>query len=154
MGRQQRHAAARGRLLHHQRLARARTGGHRSLLRAGRRPRVRTEPPANAKVEEIVPPSGGDEGHTPGDTGEKPTVTTHGHGPATIAVVEQKAKAGAKGGTGGVLEGLPKVTIDGASASELRTELGTLLSFERGGVSYLLVGSVAPAAIEEVARGL
>ncbi len=111
-------------------------------------------PPANAKVEEIVPPSGGDEGHTPGDTGEKPTVTTHGHGPATIAVVEQKAKAGAKGGTGGVLEGLPKVTIDGASASELRTELGTLLSFERGGVSYLLAGSVAPAAIEEVARGL
>ncbi len=112
-------------------------------------------PPANAKVEEVVPPSGGaHEGHKPGDAGEKPDITTHGHGPATIAVLASKAKAGAKGGAGAALEGLPKVTIDGTSASELRTELGTLLSFERGGVSYLLAGSVAPAAIEEVARGL
>lgn len=109
-------------------------------------------PPPNARVEEIVPPSGGERaGHD--HTGEKPTVTTHGHGPATIAVVEAKVKAGAKG-AGEALEGLPKVTIDGTAASELRTELGTLLSFERGGVSYLLAGSVAPAAIEEVARGL
>jgi hypothetical protein len=46
------------------------------------------------------------------------------------------------------------VTIDGVSAQELRTELGTLLSFERNGVRYLLAGSVTPATIEEVARGL
>ncbi len=112
-------------------------------------------PPANAKVEEVVPPSGGaQEGQKQGHAGEKPNVTTHGHGPATIAVIESKVKAGAKGDSGAALEGLPKVTIDGASASELRTELGTLLSFERGGVSYLLAGSVAPAAIEELARGL
>ena len=52
------------------------------------------------------------------------------------------------------LEGLPKVTINGASASELRTELGTLLTFERSGVRYLVAGAVSPAAVEAVARGL
>jgi hypothetical protein len=52
------------------------------------------------------------------------------------------------------LEGLPKVTIDGTSASEVRTQLGTLLSFERSGVRYLLIGSVTPTTIEAVARGL
>ena len=31
---------------------------------------------------------------------------------------------------------------------------GTLLSFERSGVRYLLAGSVSPAAVEAVARGL
>jgi hypothetical protein len=51
-------------------------------------------------------------------------------------------------------ESLPKVKIDGISASELETSLGTVLSFERSGVSYLLLGSVAPADIEAVARGL
>ncbi len=113
-------------------------------------------PPADAKVEEIATPSSGGAhaAHRSAQTGEKPAITTHGHGPSTIAVLESKVKTDAKGGGGEPLEGLPKVTIDGASASELRTELGTLLSFERGGVRYLLAGSVTPAAIEEVARGL
>jgi outer membrane lipoprotein-sorting protein len=110
-------------------------------------------PPANAKVEEISTPSAS--GAHPAHKGEKPTITTHGHGPSTIAVVESKAnKKGAQGEGGETLEGLPKVTINGASASELRTELGTLLSFERDGVRYLVAGSVSPAAVEEVARGL
>jgi len=108
-------------------------------------------PPADAKVEEIATPSGSEHA---GHTGEKPKVTTSGHGPATIAVLESKIKKDARGGGGEPLEGLPKVTIDGVSADELRTELGTLLSFERNGVRYLLAGSVTPAAIEEVARGL
>jgi outer membrane lipoprotein-sorting protein len=110
-------------------------------------------PPADARVEEIATPSSGG-AHKSAGAGEKPAITTHGHGPSTIAVLESKIKTDAKGGGGEPLEGLPKVTIDGASASELRTELGTLLGFERGGVRYLLAGSVTPAAIEEVARGL
>ena len=113
-------------------------------------------PPADAKVQEISTPSS--EGTHPAPKssggGEKPTITTHGHGPSTIAVLESKTEKGAQGGGGETLEGLPKVTIDGVSASELRTELGTLLSFERGGVRYLVAGSVSPAAVEEVARGL
>jgi outer membrane lipoprotein-sorting protein len=110
-------------------------------------------PPANAKVQEISFPQDHHEGaaKTFGE-GEKPNVTTHGHGPATIAVLESKSNSAA--GKSGSLEGLPKVTIDGTSASELRTELGTLLTFERSGVRYLVGGAVAPAAVEEVARGL
>jgi hypothetical protein len=51
-------------------------------------------------------------------------------------------------------EGLPKVTINGTSAEELATALGTLLSFERSGVRYLVLGAVSPAAVEALARGL
>jgi len=110
-------------------------------------------PPANAKLEEIVPPSGGtSQEHKPAAQ-EKPKLTTQGHGPSTIAIVEGKTKAGAKSPTE-ALEGLPKVKINGVTASELRTALGTLLTFERSGVRYLLAGSVTPAAIEAVARGL
>jgi hypothetical protein len=46
------------------------------------------------------------------------------------------------------------VKINGASASELATPLGTVLSFERAGVRFLLAGSVTPSALEAVARGL
>jgi outer membrane lipoprotein-sorting protein len=113
-------------------------------------------PPANAKIEELKPPTSA-EAHTqhkPADAGEKPSITTQGSGPSTIAVLASKEQAGAKANTSEPLEGLPKVTINGASASELRTELGTLLTFERSGVRYLLAGSVTPAQIEAVARGL
>jgi outer membrane lipoprotein-sorting protein len=113
-------------------------------------------PPSNAKIEELKPPSSAEAHaqHKPADGGEKPNVTTHGSGPSAIAVLEAKEKAGAKTATSEPLEGLPKVTINGTSASELRTELGTLLTFERSGVRYLLAGSVTPAQIEAVARGL
>ena len=113
-------------------------------------------PPANAKVEEVVLPhdhaakSGG-----AGDHGEHPHVTTVGHGPATIAVLESKTEPGAKQSAEATLpEGLQKVKINGAEAAELPTELGTLLSFERSGVRYLIAGSVGPAAVEAVAKGL
>jgi len=111
-------------------------------------------PPANAKIEEVSPPSSSG-AHTEPKSGaaDKPNVTTQGHGPSTIAVLESKTKAGAKSASE-PLGGLPKVTINGISATELRTELGTLLTFERSGVRYLLAGSVTPAAIEAVARGL
>jgi outer membrane lipoprotein-sorting protein len=112
-------------------------------------------PPANAKIEEIAPPSssGAHTQHKPAGEAGKPSLTTQGHGPATIAILQSKAKAGSKS-EGEQLEGLPKVSINGTSASELRTELGTLLTFERSGVRYLLAGSVTPATIEAAARGL
>ena len=49
---------------------------------------------------------------------------------------------------------LPQVNIDGATGSELATALGTLLTFERDGVQYVVVGSVPPIAAENAARGL
>lgn len=110
-------------------------------------------PPANAKVQEITFSHDHQEGTTEKPAaGERPKLSTHGHGPATVAVLEAKSD-GAKG-EGESLAGLSKVTINGASASELRTELGTLLTFERSGVRYLVAGAVSPAAVEEVARGL
>ena len=112
-------------------------------------------PPAGAKIEEVSPSNGGSTGGAhPASEDEKPKITTHGHGPSTIAVLESKTKSGSGKSAGASLEGLPKVTINGASASELRTELGTLLTFERAGVRYVLAGSVTPAAIEALARGL
>jgi len=69
-------------------------------------------------------------------------------------VAESKATASSQKPSVNLPEGLPKVKINGASATELPTALGTLLSFERSGVRYLLVGSVTPAAIEAVAKGL
>jgi outer membrane lipoprotein-sorting protein len=111
--------------------------------------------PPSAKVQEIRAPS--KDGATPsapasGD-GSHPKLTTHGHGVTTIAVLESAVKQGAQKPSVN-LEGLPKVKINGTTATELASSLGTLLSFERSGVRYLLVGSVTPAAIEAVARGL
>jgi outer membrane lipoprotein-sorting protein len=112
-------------------------------------------PPANAKVEEVTLPSkhsADAQGSTP--TGEKPHVSTSGKGLGAIVLAEAQAKAGESESSPSELEDLPKVSIDGTSASELPTQLGTLLSFERAGVRYLLAGSVTPAAIEAFARGL
>ncbi len=120
-------------------------------------------PPASARIEEIKTPSSGDTraassraraAHRSARRASRPKLTTRGHGPSTIAVLASKTNAGTGNSAGGSLEDLPKVTIDGVSASELRTELGTLLTFERSGVRYLIAGAVGPAAVEEAARGL
>jgi outer membrane lipoprotein-sorting protein len=112
------------------------------------------KPPANARVEEVAPPEHGSarSGSTSG--GERPNVTTQGHGLSSIAVVEGKAKSSSGQSSSPLPEGLPQVKIDGVSATELTTELGTLLTFERAGVRYLLAGAVAPSAVEALAKGL
>jgi outer membrane lipoprotein-sorting protein len=123
-------------------------------------------PPANTKIEEVAAPhepsagqpapGGSSSQPAPGDTGghSKPTVTTHGEGLAGIAVIEEQTKNGNATKTTESLEGLPQVKINGTTASELATPLGTLLTFERGGIRYLLAGSVTPASIEAFARGM
>jgi hypothetical protein len=112
-------------------------------------------PPPGVKIEEVsFSHAGGASGSHTASAADKPKLTTHGRGVTSIAVLESTSHAGAGKGASEPLEGLPKVTINGASATELRTELGTLLSFERSGVRYVLAGSVTPAAIEALARGL
>ncbi len=116
-------------------------------------------PPSNAKVEEIRTPAGdgadrGKPSAASTSSADKPKITTHGHGLAAITVVEAAAKAGSGQDAAGASQGLPQVKINGVSATELGTELGTVLSFERSGVRYLIAGSVTPAAIEAFARGL
>jgi len=108
------------------------------------------EAPPNAKVEELALPKRGE--HRPaGGAAEKPKVTVHGHGPAAVAVIEAQAH-----GTGneGTPSGLEQVKVGSTTASQLKTELGTLLTFERAGVRYLVLGSVTPAAIDAIAEGL
>ncbi len=118
-------------------------------------------PPPGVKIEEVkAPGEGSHAGNQSTHTTGRPKITTYGHGVAAIAVLtssrygEANTKNAGQKGAGEGLEGLPKVTVKGVSASELRTELGTLLSFQQDGVSYLLAGSVTPAAIEALARGL
>jgi outer membrane lipoprotein-sorting protein len=109
-------------------------------------------PPADAKVEELTITHGTHgTSSKPGGDSSKPTVTTHGKGVSSITVLQ--AKSSGKGAPSS-LESLPKVKIGSATASELRTELGTILTFERGGVRYVLAGAVQPAAVEALARGL
>jgi outer membrane lipoprotein-sorting protein len=113
-------------------------------------------PPSNAKVEEIVLPK--KDASEPADSsapsGDHPHMATHGQGITSVAVLESKSKEGAKETSSTDEEGLQKVKVNGIEASELPTELGTLLSFERSGVRYLLIGAVAPGAVETVAKGL
>ncbi len=111
-------------------------------------------PPASAKVEEVTLPKHESSGQPDHAGANAPKVSTHGEGLAGITVIEGQAKSADGKPTVSLPEGLPQANINGATATELPTELGTLLSFERSGVRYLLVGSVTPAAIEAFARGL
>jgi outer membrane lipoprotein-sorting protein len=110
-------------------------------------------PPAGAKVEELTLPSHTGAAKSPKqDSTSKPDLTTSGQGITSIGVL--KTKSSGKSSSSSALESLPKVKIGSATASELRTELGTILTFQRGGVRYVLAGAVQPAAVEALARGL
>lgn len=119
-------------------------------------------PPEGAKVVRL---GGKDEGRAPasgaaksgGASGEgssaggRPHAHAVGHGITSVIVVESPAHR--SGGQSSV-EGAKKVQVDGQVAEELPTALGTLLTFEREGVSYVLAGALRPAGVEAVARGL
>jgi outer membrane lipoprotein-sorting protein len=114
------------------------------------------KPPAGAKIQDVKLPEKG-AAKTPGqgtDSTGHPKLTHHGHGLAGVAVLEDKAAGAGQKPSSSLPEGLPKVKINGVSATELPTALGTLLSFERSGVRYVLGGFVAPSTVEAVARGL
>ncbi len=89
-----------------------------------------------------------DQDGTPG------ALVTYGKGLGGIAVLQTpaSAKQAGEGERGGL--SLPKISINGASGEELDTALGTVVRFDRGGVSYTVLGSVPPAAAEAAARAL
>jgi outer membrane lipoprotein-sorting protein len=80
-------------------------------------------------------------------------VVVYGQGLGAIVVVERKADASG-GQQEGPLASLPKISLDGVTAHELATQLGTVLEWQRGGVAYVLAGSLPPAAAEAAARTL
>ncbi len=89
--------------------------------------------------------------------GHAAALVTYGRGLGGIAVLQSAAKGGADAEEEALpssLGELPKVALPGASATELPTPLGTLMSFRRAGVAYLLAGSVTAATLQEAAKGL
>ena len=81
----------------------------------------------------------------------KALLAVYGQGLGAIVVLERAADSG---GSMGALGALPTVSLDGVTAHELATQLGTALTWRRNGVSFVLAGSVPPAAAEAAARAL
>ena len=79
-------------------------------------------------------------------------LVTYGKGLGAIAVIERSSTASAQGDN--PLGSLPSVSIGGATGHELPTALGTLITVDRGGVSYTLVGSLPPSAAEAALRAV
>jgi outer membrane lipoprotein-sorting protein len=94
--------------------------------------------------------------------GKHAALATYGQGLGGIVVIEQAEPAGSAGqaqSQGGQSSGqpsltLPTVSINGATAQELVTALGTVITFHRGGVGYTVLGSVPQVAAEAAARAL
>lgn len=94
--------------------------------------------------------------------GEPAAIATYGEGLGGIVVVQSAGEHDPLGGIGGSGGGssrgggldLPQVNIDGATGSELATALGTVVTFQRDGVSHVVAGSIGPQAAETAAREL
>jgi len=80
-------------------------------------------------------------------------ITTYGEGIGAIVVFQHEASPSKSDGNGNGMR-LPEINIDGATGTELATPLGTVVTFTRGGVSYVVAGSVPPVAAETAAREL
>jgi outer membrane lipoprotein-sorting protein len=81
--------------------------------------------------------------------GEPGALSVYGEGMGAILVLQSEAGPQRDSGFE-----LPRVNIDGATGTELATPLGTVVTFRRGEVSYVVAGSVPPVAAENAARGL
>jgi hypothetical protein len=84
-----------------------------------------------------------------GDT----VIALYGQGLGGIALVERKTDSSSTG-SNGVLSNLPTVSLDGLTAHELATQLGTVLEWQSGGTSYALAGSLPASAAETAARAV
>lgn len=84
--------------------------------------------------------------------GHGAALISYGEGLGGIVVIESEAEAESQSGSSSLQ--LPMVSIGGAKATELPTALGTILSFDSGGVQHVLAGSVTPSVLETAAKGL
>jgi outer membrane lipoprotein-sorting protein len=95
--------------------------------------------------------------------GTPAAVVTYGQGVGGIAVIQRAAgsssSSSSSSGSSGSSTGqsglsLPSVSINGNTAHELATALGTVLMFDHAGVSYTVIGSVPPTAAELAATDI
>jgi hypothetical protein len=86
-------------------------------------------------------------GHGP----HRGVLVVYGEGLGAITVLERAAGSGSGAAQ---LKALPIVPLDGVEGHELATPLATILTWDRGGVSYVLAGSVKPSVAESAARSL
>ena len=83
--------------------------------------------------------------------GKNGALVVYGQGLGAMLIVEHKADSATKSG---MLAGLPTVALNGVTAHELATQLGTVLEWQQGGRSFVVAGSLPPAAAESAAREL
>ena len=82
-------------------------------------------------------------------------LVVYGQGLGAIVVIERaKDATGTNGASASPLSALPSVSLNGITAHELSTQLGTVLSWDAGQVSYVLAGSLPSGAAEAAARAL
>ena len=92
-----------------------------------------------------------------GSTDHPGALVTFGEGLDGIAVLETAADPSAatprKGGDGGALT-LGEITIGAVRGQKLSTPLGTVVTFDRDGIRYVVLGSVISSTAEAAAREL
>ncbi len=88
-----------------------------------------------------------------GGPDSKAALAVYGQGLGAVVVVERKATESGSNQSG-PLSSLPTVSLDGLTGHELATQLGTVIEWQRNGVSFVLAGSLPPAAAESAARAL
>ena len=89
-----------------------------------------------------------------GDAESQTVVVSYGQGLGGIVVAERKASAASGDSASGALDSLPTVSLDGVTAHELATQLGTIVTWQHADVSTTLAGSIPSAAAEAAAREL
>ena len=70
-----------------------------------------------------------------------------------LLVIEKKAKSETQSQSSHHVE-FPTVDVNGATAKVIDTPLGSVVTFQRGGVQYTVLGSVHSEVTEAAARGL
>jgi outer membrane lipoprotein-sorting protein len=139
---------------------------------------VAIAPPAGARVVDLAAPSGGQRGKSEARQTKLPfqvvapdslaglkhsatrvvghgqhrgVLIVYGEGLGAITVLEREVGSGSAAAQ---LKALPTVPLDGVEGHELATPLATVLTWDRGGVTYVLAGSVKPSVAESAARSL
>jgi hypothetical protein len=81
-------------------------------------------------------------------------LVSYGHNLDGLLVVEKAAKKPESQAGGRSHLDFPTVDVNGATAKVIDTPLGSVVTFQRNGVQYTVLGSVHAAVTEAAARGL